>query len=197
MLLAGLTGNFGMGKSSVLSIFRKLGARTIESDRIVDSLLKEKIIINKVSTILGEAVFDRNKGLDKKKIAKIIFSSNQKRKQLEKLLHPLVIKRVNAYARKMEKRKVILIVEVPLLFEGRYGDLFDKVITVYTTQKTALKRLRLDGFSRKEALARLRTQMPVRIKKKQSDYVIDNNKSKAETLRTVKKIYSLLLKEIQ
>jgi dephospho-CoA kinase len=197
MLLAGLTGNFGMGKSSVLSIFKKLGARTIESDRIVDSLLKEKTIIKKVRTIFGETVFDRKKALDKRKIAGIIFSSNRKRKQLEKLLHPLVIKRVNTYARKMKKRKGILIVEVPLLFEGGYGDLFEKVITVYTTEKTALERLRQAGFSRKEALARLRAQIPVRAKKKQSDYVIDNNRSKADTVRTVKKIYSLLLKEIK
>ncbi len=197
MLLAGLTGNFGMGKSSVLSIFKRLGARTLESDSIVDALLKEKSIIKKVRKIVGDDVFEPKKGLDKKKIARRIFASHRKRRQLEKLLHPLVIKRVNAYARKMKKRKGILMVEVPLLFEGGYGDLFEKIITVYTTQKTALWRLRQDGFSRNEALARLRAQMPAGTKRKHSDYVIDNNGSRAGTARQAKKIYSLLLKEIK
>ncbi|UCE79602.1 MAG: dephospho-CoA kinase [Nitrospiraceae bacterium] len=197
MLIAGLTGNFGMGKSSVLSIFKKLGARTIESDRIVNSLLKEKHIIREVRKIFGDAVFEGKKGLNKKKIGERIFSNRRERRRLEKLLHPLVIKRVNRYFRNMEKRNGILIVEVPLLFEGGYEDLFEKVITVYTTQKTALERLRQDGFSRNEALARLRAQMPARTKKKLSDYIIDNNGSRAGTARQVKKIYSLLLKEIQ
>jgi dephospho-CoA kinase len=197
MLLAGLTGNFGMGKSSVLSIFKRLGARTLESDRIVDALLKEKPVIKKVRKIFGDEVFDPKIGLDKKKIAGRIFASYQKRRQLEKLLHPLVIKRVNVYARMMKNRKGILMVEVPLLFEGGYGNLFEKIITVYTTQKTALLRLRHDGFSRNEALARLRAQMPARTKKRLSDYVIDNNGSRAGTARQAKKIYSLLLKEIK
>ena len=186
-----------MGKSSVLSIFKRLGARALESDSIVDALLKEKPIIKKVRKIVGDDVFDPKKGLDKKKIAGRIFASYQKRRQLEKLLHPLVIKRVNVYARMMKNRKGILMVEVPLLFEGGYGNLFEKIITVYTTQKTALLRLRHDGFSRNEALARLRAQMPARTKKRLSDYVIDNNGSRAGTARQAKKIYSLLLKEIK
>ncbi len=197
MLTAGLTGNFGMGKSSVLLLFKKLGASIVDSDRIVDSLLKEKNVIKKVRKILGDQVFDPKHGLNKKKIAESIFSSQRKRRQIEKLLHPLVIKKVNEHSRKIKKRKGLLIVEVPLLFESDYRDRFDIVITVYTTQKTALERLRQDGFSRKEALARLRAQMPARTKKKLSDYVIDNNGLRTHTAKQVKNIYSLLLKEIK
>lgn len=192
MLKVGLTGNYGMGKSSVLSAFEDLGAVTLDSDRIVGELLKKKDIIAKVRTLLGKEVVDEKGNLIKSSVAKIIFNNNKLRNKLEVLLHPLVMRRIDELVGKIRGKEGIIIVEVPLLFEGKYQGQFDKTITVYTTRKTALERLRDTGVSRKDALMRMKAQMPIQKKKKLADYVIDNNGSKKKTRGQVKKIYGIL-----
>ena len=73
MLLVGLTGNYGMGKSAVLSVFQKLGALTLDTDKIVGSLLVEKDVLGKIRNILGDTVFYKDGSLNKRKVAEIIF----------------------------------------------------------------------------------------------------------------------------
>lgn len=189
MLLVGLTGNYGMGKSSVLSAFRDLGAITRDSDVVVADLLTRRDIVREVAAIFGRAVIDRDGLLDKNKIADNIFNNSKLRYRLEALLHPLVMDEIDRFIFKFIKKRVVLVVEVPLLFEGRYQCRFHKTITVFTSQKTALERLKKAGVSRKQALVRLKAQMPIREKKRLADYTIDNNGTKEETLKQVKKIF--------
>lgn len=195
MHVIGLTGNFGMGKSSVLELFGRLGAVTVKSDEIIDELLKEQKIINKVVKILGHQVTTAEHQLDKRKIAKIIFNNSMLRSKLEKLLHPIVLRKISLLLARLKGRRGIVIVEVPLLFEGNYQKKFDKTITVFTTKKIALGRLKKAGVRTSDAEARLRAQMPVREKKKLSDYVIDNNGSFQKTQRQVENIFAELLAE--
>jgi dephospho-CoA kinase len=196
MLIAALTGNFGMGKSYVLSLFRGLGAVTLESDRVVGMLLKEEGVIAKVKDLLGSDVATPEGELDKKAIAEKIFHDRAMKKRLESLLHPLVFKKVEDFTGRIENRNVLVIVEVPLLFEGNYQDGFEKTITVCTSEETALERLQRAGVSAGDARARLKNQMPISEKKARADYVIDNSGSKEETGRQVEKVYKSLLKEM-
>jgi len=89
----------------------------------------------------------------------------------------------------------VVIVEVPLLFEGGFQKRFDRTIAVYTSQKTALARLKKAGVPRKDALARLQAQMDIRQKKRLADYSIDNNGTKAQTMIQVRKVYKALIDE--
>ncbi|PIW88833.1 MAG: dephospho-CoA kinase, partial [Nitrospirae bacterium CG_4_8_14_3_um_filter_44_28] len=73
MFIAGLTGNYGMGKSAVLQMFRELGAVTIDADWVVQQLLSEKQVLKKIKTLLGAGVFDKKGAPDKSKIAQRIF----------------------------------------------------------------------------------------------------------------------------
>jgi dephospho-CoA kinase len=196
MITAGLTGNYGMGKSFVLSLFRELGAIVLDSDDIVEHLLEERKVISGVKKILGNDVLMENNSLDKKKIATIIFNNNELRRQLEALLHPMVFEKVESWLRKIKNRERVVIVEVPLLFEGGYQSRFDRTITVFTTQKAALERLAKGGVSRSNALRRLKAQLPIRIKKKKADYLVDNNGAKQMTLRQVESIYEKLIDEM-
>lgn len=68
MLLVALTGNYGMGKSTVLSLFRKFGVSTLDADKIVDSLFRKKEILEKIRQLMGNAVFHDNGSLNKKKL---------------------------------------------------------------------------------------------------------------------------------
>jgi dephospho-CoA kinase len=195
MIIVGLTGNYGMGKSSVTSIFGKLGAITINSDEIVADLLKETMVRGRIRRLFGPGVISESGCLDKGELAKIIFSDVSARNKIEAFLHPLVFKKVDVLIRNIRDNNAIIIVEVPLLFEGGYKAGFDRTITVFTTQKKAIERLKKKGISGKDALARLNTQMHVRVKKRLSDYTIDNNGTKRQTEMMVKRVFHALMEE--
>ncbi len=197
MVIAGLTGNFGMGKSYVLSLFRDLGAVTLDSDHIVALLLKNDDVIRKITDLLGSEVVGPDGRLDKKAVAGRIFSDDTSKKKLEALLHPMVFEKIDAFTAAIKKRDCLVIVEVPLLFEGEYQGRFSKTVTVHTPEETAVERLVKAGLSRNEALARLRAQLPIEMKKAQSDYTIDNSGTKEETKRQVEEIYRLLIRDLK
>ena len=197
MFLVGLTGNYGMGKSTVLHMFRKFGVITIDADKIVESLLEEKSVLENIRELLGDRVFDKNGSLNKKKIVDIIFDNNALRHSLEDTLHPLVFEKIKDFLDKMNEKDKVAMIEVPLLFERGYEDRFDRTITIYTKEEVALNRLEKDGVNREEAVLRLKAQLPIEEKIKRADYVIDNNGTPEETMGQVERIYNKLLKEAE
>lgn len=192
MLVVGLTGNYGMGKSRILALFAKLGAYTFSSDAIVATLLTEKDVLEKISRVIGHGAFYKNGSLNKKKVARLIFHDETLRRSLEDILHPLVFERIKDFLKAVDKSSVVII-EVPLLFERGYRKKFDKTITVFTDEETALKRLEKAGVKRTDALLRLQSQLPIKEKMKRSDFIIDNSGSIRETTSRAEAIYKTLL----
>src|SRR4030042_2087929 len=182
MLFVGLTGNYGMGKSTILTMFKKLGAIIIDTDRIVDSLLKETEVLKNIRGLLGDTVFGKNGSLNKKKVADLIFTNKALRHSLENILHPLVFERIDLILDKTNSKDRIIIIEAPLLYESGYKDRFNRTVTVHTKEETALSRLENDGIKKEDAILRLKSQLPIEEKVKQSDFVIDNNGTFEETM---------------
>jgi dephospho-CoA kinase len=197
MLLVALTGNYGMGKSTVLSLFRKLGVSTLDTDSIVESLFKKKNILGKIRQLLGEKVFNENGSLNKRKVADIIFKSASLRRSLEDILHPFVFDKIKSFIDKMDVRDKILIIAVPLVYERGYENRFDRIIVVHTREEIAISRLGKKGVPRRNALLRLKAQLPIGEKKKKADFLIDNNSVIEETMMQVKMIYKNLLTEAE
>jgi len=195
MFIAGLTGNYGMGKSAVLQMFRELGAVTIDADWVVQQLLREKQVLKKLQSLLGEGGFDKKGAPDKSKIAQRIFRNKSLRLKLECLLHPLVFERIDDFFRKTKNGSKVFIVEAPLIFERGYEGRFDKMITVFTKETTAINRLSLHGIPPKEVIERLKCQLPIKEKIKRSDYKIDNSGLPEKTKKQVEAVYRELLKE--
>lgn len=191
MVTAAITGNIGMGKSTVLRIFRELGAATLESDDIVSKLIEVPEVLQRIKAVLGPEVFDPSTGaLDRKKVSEIIFSDEDKRKEYEDVLHPLVYQQITA-ALKNAKAEVA-IVEVPLLFEsGHEGD-FGYSITVYSAIKVAIDRLQQAGMTRAEAAERMMVQMPIAEKVSKSSFTVDNDGGMDMTRAQVKRIMRAL-----
>jgi dephospho-CoA kinase len=182
-----------MGKSSVLTMFEKLGAVTIDADSIVHSLLLEKDILERIKEVLGEAVFEGDGSLNRHKVAQAIFTNSALRTSLENIIHPRVFKKIDLYLNTVDKKQKVAVISVPLLFEGNHENRFDRIITVFTDLETALKRLELRGIRQDEALLRFEAQLPIEEKMKRSNFVIDNNGSLEDTNTRVKNIYAKLI----
>ncbi len=196
MLTVGLTGNYGMGKSTVLEMFRKLGAGTVSTDRIVDELLRDASVLGRMREALGESVFFSDGRLDRAQVASLIFHDKGMRDDVERILHPLVLERIKKVVEELgrsDMKEKVVIVEIPLLFEKGYAGRFRRTITVYADEEKALERLGEKGIGRDDARMRMDVQMPIQEKMRQSDFTINNNGSEKETEKQVREVYERLL----
>jgi len=202
MLVVGLTGGISSGKSTVLRIFKNFGSRTIDADEIAHQLTKPGTgVLKEIVKKFGEEVLNRNRTLNRRRLAGIIFGDGQKRKSLNAIMHPKIIAEIKRKIRQFKKRaerrelrgsgrkKNILVVDIPLLFEAKLEYLVDKTILVYVPQKVQIERLRRDdNLTVKEARARLNAQIPIYKKKKYADYIINGN---LDPLRLQKQVESV------
>lgn len=193
MIVVGLTGNYGMGKSTVATMFRELGAMTIDTDEIVRDLLDEPVIIREIRKTFGDDVIHGN-AIDKKRLADTVFQQPHLRISLEDILHPEVFKRVGAEISRISPAQApsVVVVQAPVLIERGYQNRFDKIITVFTPEEVAVQRLREKGVSEEAARERLRSQLPVEMKIRGSDFSIDNGEDLEHTRRQVEAVYQKL-----
>lgn len=189
-----------MGKTTVLGLFKKLGAHTFNIDEFVHKILSKDTIIRKISRILGNEVLMKNNSgtsLNKKMVAAIIFSDPDKRKAIEDIIHPDVLKEIKAIRLNILKadHNALIIFEVPLLFEAHYENHFDKTIAVHSKRRLAINRLSKKGFSKDDISKRFRSQMPIYKKKDLADFLIENNGDIKATSDKVKRIFNRLKKD--
>jgi dephospho-CoA kinase len=189
----GLTGNFGMGKTTVLKLFEKHGVQAISSDDLVHDILKKPAIIRKLSRILGNKVLIKGPhslSINKKVVADEIFADAEKRRLVESVIHPEVLKSINKIKSALSKksRDSIIVFEVPLLFEAGFESLFDINVTVYCKRDTAIRRLLRKGWTETDAIKRIRAQMPVTRKKRLADLLINNERDISSTEKRVRLI---------
>ena len=180
MPFIGLTGGLGTGKTTVLKLFKNSGAYTIDADKLVHQILKKPSTIKKLAAIIGKGILIERAAktfINKKRMADIIFNDVQKRKSVEKLIHPEVMKAAKDFKIKIlaKKSDAIIVFEVPLLLEAGYEKIFDKIIVVYCSKAKAVERLRKRGLSKEQALKRMNSQMPISRKKAYADFLINNN----------------------
>lgn len=193
-LLIGLTGGFGTGKSTVARLFRGLGAQVIDADKLAHRALKRgQSTYNVICARFGRKSILGTRGeINRKKLARIVFENPGKRKVLESIVHPFVFRQIK---RVTKKKRGILILEVPLLFETRFNEKMDANIVVRANEKSQIARLgKRSGTSRAEVKARNKAQMPIEKKAKLADFVIVNNGSLNETKKQVVQIWKQLLK---
>jgi dephospho-CoA kinase len=198
VLIVGLTGNYGMGKSTVLGMFGRLGAVTAGADRMVDALLGDPSVLDRMRNLLGEGVFSADGSLDRAKTAAIIFEDREKRNDVEDILHPLVFQKIDELLDQLQRDEAegkVVIIEIPLLFEKDYGRRFHRTITVYADQETALARLEKHGIDRDKALVRIAAQMPIHEKIRMADFTVNNSDTEEKTEIQVREIYKELLAE--
>ncbi|MBN1492941.1 MAG: dephospho-CoA kinase [Candidatus Omnitrophica bacterium] len=170
----GLTGGFCSGKSTVLRLFRACGAHTFDCDHVAHkAFFVTSPVYKKIVRAFGKAILTKRRGIDKKALGEIVFNNKSKRKRLERIIHPFVVDQMKTF---IQKKKGILVIEVPLLFEARLEKLFDATVVVCCNQSTILERAqkKYRSLSLPEIKARINAQMPLVKKKRKADFSIDN-----------------------
>lgn len=187
-LIVGLTGGFGVGKSSVAQRFKNLGAEVIDADEIAhDAMKKGSPVFDPIIELFEEALHPGGKKMDREKVAEIVFADPKKRKELEAIIHPYVYEKIKEKLEASDRR--VIIVEVPLLFEAGFETLCDKVMVVTCNTSMKMKRLKNKKFTEQEIRARERAQMAEALKAQKADFLIDNSKSIYQTQREVERLW--------
>jgi len=195
MAYVALTGSFGAGKTTVLCMFKKLGASIIDVDRMVHNILKREDVIKQITALLGRDVIKRHSrgvSLDRRRIAERIFDSPEKRKAVEGIIHPLVLEGIKKIRAMKKGSGSLTIFEIPLLFEAGFERHFDYTIAIYCDRETLIKRLLKKGFTETEALKRIRSQWPVEKKVMLADFIIDNSNGMKRTEKQVRRIFKII-----
>ena len=122
-----ITGGIGSGKSVALKTLAEYGFNTVSCDEIAKTLFDKKCVKEKLQTLFPSAVKDLDLPVDRKKISQEVFNDKEKLKALNAITHPLIMEEALAIANAFDG---VTFIEVPLLFEGGFANLFDKVIVV-------------------------------------------------------------------
>lgn len=181
-MIIGLTGGIASGKSTVSNILKGAGACVIDADQIVHQLLARNQLVRKqVVDYFGPSIVSAAGGIDRTLLGEIIFGDDDKRKQLEQIIHPLVIREMETQLANHQEREKHIILDIPLLYETKLDYLVEQVWVVYVEPEVQLQRLLNRGqLSKAEAIKRIKTQLPLSEKKEMADLVIDNNGSRRE-----------------
>jgi dephospho-CoA kinase len=192
MLVVALTGGIGAGKSTVAQNFAELGALVIDADQLA------RIAIERGSNGFAEVIlrfgedFILNGDIDRKKLAEVIFSDEQARRDLEAIIHPRV-QAMFAEAVADLDHDDILIYEIPLLAETNAAEKFDYVITVEADLELRKERLLKRGLYISQIEKRMAAQASEESRTALADTVIRNDGDEDSLLRQVENLWESVL----
>jgi len=197
LIIVGLTGGIASGKTTVAKMLREKGAEIIDADDIAREVVQPgKPAWKEIVAWLGRDILQEADHIDRSKLGKIIFHSNEARSKLNSIVHPWIEMRMEdkVNSLKLNKDIEVIVKDVPLLIEtGMYRSV-DLVLLVWVSFEVQVIRLRKrDGLSDEEIQKRLNAQMPLEEKKKYADYVINNEISLDYTRSQVDHFWSWMI----
>jgi len=188
MLIVGLTGGIGAGKSTVANMFAQLGALTIDADQLARQAIEpgsvgfDEVVAEFSKKILTDGDIDRQK------LGKIVFKDSDKRKKLEAIIHPKVQEALASKIKSLNPGDV-LVYEIPLLVETGAAGKFDYIITVESDIENRLDRLFERGMDEEEAERRIAAQASQAEREAVADRVIINDGDRADLFAECARIW--------
>ena len=186
----GLTGGIGSGKTTIARLFEAEGIPVYIADDEAKKIMLLTETINEIQGVFGCEVINDGQ-IDRKKLSAVVFINPEKLKQLNAIVHPMVKKHFDTWLTKYQDHAFV-IKEAAILFESGSYKYCDKIITVYASKETRLKRvMQRDNASEKEVLERIQNQWTDAERISKSDFVI-KNENFAETKSNFSEILKIL-----
>ena len=197
MLNVGLTGGIATGKSTVVRMLMKKGARVIDHDGLVHILQEPgQPVWKRIIEAFGRDILDTEDRIDRKKLGALVFDDEPRRKTLEGIVHPAVLEEAQRQRDEIgrQDRQAIVLSDIPLLLEVGMQDRFDLILLVYAPPEVQILRvMKRNKMTRDEAVARLKAQMPIDEKLKFAHLVIRNDGTMRELEKRVDEVWQELL----
>ncbi len=196
---AALTGGIASGKSTVSTMFRDCGAAIIDADVIARQIVEPDLPAwHEIVALFGQEILHKDGRLDRKHIGALIFRSPEKRRLLEKIIHPRVIAEIDHQEAALRKATpdAIVIVDVPLLIEADMYHEYRTIMVVYVPEAIQIQRLMLrDGLPEHAGRQRLAAQMSLAEKRNYATCIIDNTNTLTQTREQVESIFQAILEQ--
>lgn len=190
MIVLGLTGSIGMGKSTAAATLRRLRVPLFDADRVVHRMLAPGGSAVEAVAAAFPGVGSAEGGIDRVLLGQFVFSDPQALSRLERIIHPMVAARERQFlALARARREPIVVLDIPLLFESGSERRCDYVLVVSAPGLVQRQRvLRRPGMTERRLAAILNNQMPDREKRRRADFVVPTGSSRNLSLRRLRAI---------
>jgi dephospho-CoA kinase len=193
MKVIGVTGGIASGKSTVARIICHLGGKIIDADVIAKRIMRKgSRAFDEVVSCFGTGILNDRGGIDRKKLASIVFKDKELLRKLNEITHKYV---ANSVYRKLAKlmaqgRTDFVVLDVPIPVEKGFLDVVDEVWVVTADKEVRIKRIMERGnLSREEAIDRINSQLGEEEYKRLADVVIENNGTREELEQNVARLF--------
>lgn len=198
MIKIGLTGGIGCGKSTVTGVFSAKGIRIIDADKIAHQMVEANTkALDEISATFGANILQQNGSLNRSVLKKLVFSDAEKLKQLEAILHPKIHRAIKNKLAESEELVAVMpyiIVDIPLLIEKDYMDLFDQIVVVDCLPEQQIKRIqKRDDLDINMIKSIINKQVSREERLRKATHILDNSGSKEALLQQVNSLHKDLI----
>jgi dephospho-CoA kinase len=200
MLLVGLTGNIASGKSTVAQLLSERGATIIDADVLARRAVERgTLAFDAIVRRWGTSVLAPDSHLDRAALRRAVFGNPKELEALNDIVHPEVERlRIQRVEDARSRGDRIVVCDIPLLFEKKMADRFDRIVLVDAPRPLRLERLVSDrGLRETEAMDMIAAQMPAELKRARADFVIDNGGTLTQLERRVADIWATLVQDAE
>jgi len=196
LVIAGLTGGIASGKSTVSAFLEDAGAIIVDADKFAREVVqKDRPAWREIVDTFGQSILLPDGGINRILLGDIIFNDPAQKQILNRIVHPRVISETATRLAEIEKKQPgsVVILDVPLLIESGMDTGLSDIIVVYVPEPVQIQRLMIrDALTQAQALARIRSQMPIEEKKQHATIIIDNSGSRENTRSISLTVYQRL-----
>ncbi len=194
--IIGILGGIGAGKTTVAREFAKLGCAVIDADKIAHEIIEQKSVKEEVVRFFGQDILYPDGKINRGKLGKVVFADPEKLLFISKLLHPLVLRRVDKFIKDYQRQKDVkaIVLDMPLLVEVGWAQRCDNLVFIDCKRKIRMERAKRQGLLDEFAFEiRENYQISLDKKAKLADNTIDNNSDFSTLVRQVAEIFSKVI----
>ena len=194
MVVIGVTGGFGTGKSTVAAMFKRLGAVVLDADTIAHEVMEPKRLAwRQIVKRLGPGILNDDQTVNRRQLAAVIFQDAQRRREVEAIIHPQVMRVIDQRLHRLRRSRRVkaVVLDVPLLLEVGGRRLVDVLVVVTAPPAVQRERLKKKYHGSEEELnARIAAQWDLSAKVALADEVVNNAGSVDATRTQVKRLWN-------